>query len=605
MSPILKRDVAETIRQARRLATIAAGGRPDPDGEHDKSYKDADNGRGAGGSWRRPDDLEEHGSYGSGADRRQGIGVENGDVGWIPSVHTEGSVERKNVDEGIARGSVEGRRWEGGWTREQEAGEGETETERMLGEGDVGRVGGMEYEEVDVPVASGRQGQMQDLKNLLFESTPSLLLSLVGLVFTGELLEHLARWRVFRRVDELFILVPMIGNLKGNLEMCLSARLGTSANIGELDHRHTRRALLVANMTLLGLQALLISCLAAVLSFALGLFTVHRLGDIPDTTGLGSGTNSTMTGATPVDPGLAVGEQEWHEGYTRPGWKQLVMVLATGMGAAGLSSAVLGSFMSSLIVLSRWFNIDPDNITPPVAACLGDLLTLFILALLGTALVGAMDTPLPLICVILMSLAAGWFTKRVMRNQWVKKVAKGGWAPLIGAMLISSGTGMALDKGVGKYRGFALLAISMTGLTGAIGGIHANRLSTRLHAALQSPHQSRPTGLSSLHSAITLYIMAFPCQACFMVFVKWAGWIDLSLGWAGWLCFASTTLISLLLAHYLTLFFWSKDLDPDSYTLPLQSAMVDFLGQLILMVAYEVCILQGMDVVVHEAIQPS
>jgi solute carrier family 41 len=151
----------------------------------------------------------------------------------------------------------------------------------------------------------------------------------------------------------------MIGNLKGNLEMCLSARLGTSANIGELDHRHTRRALLVANMTLLGLQALLISCLAAVLSFALGLFTVHRLGDIPDTTGLGSGTNSTMTGATPVDPGLAVGEQEWHEGYTRPGWKQLVMVLATGMGAAGLSSAVLGSFMSSLIVLSRWFNIDP------------------------------------------------------------------------------------------------------------------------------------------------------------------------------------------------------------------------------------------------------
>lgn len=169
MSPILKRDVAETIRQARRLATIAAGGRPDPDGEHDKSYKDADNGRGAGGSWRRPDDLEEHGSYGSGADRRQGIGVENGDVGWIPSVHTEGSVERKNVDEGIARGSVEGRRWEGGWTREQEAGEGETETERMLGEGDVGRVGGMEYEEVDLPVASGRQGQMQDLKNLLFE----------------------------------------------------------------------------------------------------------------------------------------------------------------------------------------------------------------------------------------------------------------------------------------------------------------------------------------------------------------------------------------------------------------------------------------------------
>lgn len=275
------------------------------------------------------------------------------------------------------------------------------------------------------------------------QSTPSLLLSLVGYVFTGELLEHLARWRVFRRVDELFILVPMIGNLKGNLEMCLSARLGTSANIGELDHRHTRRALLTANMTLLGLQALLISCLAAVLSFVLGLFTVHRLGDVPP--GAVGGMNSTVPGS-PVDPGLAVGEQEWHEGYTRPGWQQLVMVLATGMGSAGLSSAILGSFMSSVIILCRWCGVDPgafagkrlagdaltaDNITPPLAACLGDLLTLFILALLGAALVGTMDTPIPLIAVILMSVAAAWFTRRVMRNQWVKNVAKGGWAPLV------------------------------------------------------------------------------------------------------------------------------------------------------------------------------
>lgn len=204
------------------------------------------------------------------------------------------------------------------------------------------------------------------------QTTPSLLISLVGLVFTGELLEHLARWRVFRRVDELFILFPMIGNLKGNLEMCLSARLGTSANIGELDNRHTRRALLTANMTLLGLQALLISCLAAVLSFALGLFTQHRLGDTPGDIAAGIGhSNGTLGmgmgvgGGAGIDPGLAIGEQDWREGYTRPGWSQLVMVLATGMGSAGISSAVLGTFMSSLIVLSRWFNVDPGELSLP------------------------------------------------------------------------------------------------------------------------------------------------------------------------------------------------------------------------------------------------
>jgi solute carrier family 41 len=145
----------------------------------------------------------------------------------------------------------------------------------------------------------------------------------------------------------------MIGNLKGNLEMCLSARLGTSANIGELDHRATRRALLLANLTLLGLQALLISSLAAVISFVLGLLTIHRIGDGSGETGPGAGLG--------VDPGLAVGEQDWREGYTRPGWKQLVMVLATSMGAAGLSSAVLGSFMGYLIILSRWAGLDPGK----------------------------------------------------------------------------------------------------------------------------------------------------------------------------------------------------------------------------------------------------
>ena len=38
-----------------------------------------------------------------------------------------------------------------------------------------------------------------------------------------------------RRIDELIIIIPVILNLKGNLEMNLSARLGTAANTGLLD----------------------------------------------------------------------------------------------------------------------------------------------------------------------------------------------------------------------------------------------------------------------------------------------------------------------------------------------------------------------------------
>lgn len=387
--------------------------------------------------------------------------------------------------------------------------------------------------------------------------------------------------------------------------MCLSARLGTSASLGELDQRRTRRGLLLANLTLLGLQALLISCLAAILSFVLGLFTEHRLGDVPAD---GFPSNGTVSDPSQSDP--------WREGRTLPGFSQLMMVLATGMASAGASSLSLGGFMCSLVVVCRWKGLDPgmsidcafpltpDNITPPLAACLGDLVTIFILALFGTVLVGAMDTPVPLIMVLLMSGAAVWFTVRVLRVEWVRNVARGGWIPLIGAMLISSGAGMVLAKGVGHYKDYALLAISMTGLTGSIGAIHANRLSTTLHANLSN---NKHHGLTPKQSMLVLFLLSFPIQGCFLAFVRAAGWTDIELAWAGWLSYIATTVFSLLLAHGLTLFCWAKDMDPEcvvtreaaqnaddsSYTLPILTAVVDFVGQLFLMGAYEICRASG------------
>lgn len=119
---------------------------------------------------------------------------------------------------------------------------------------------------------------------------------------------------------------------------------------------------------------------------------------------------------------------------------------------------------------------------------------------------------------------------------------------------------MVLEQGVGKYRGFALLAISMTGLTGSIGAIHANRLSTSLHRGL---HTKYSTGLSPIQSMAVLFALAFPCQGAFLLFVNATGWIDVSLAWAGWVTYTVTTMFSLVTAHYFTLFCWEKDLDPE------------------------------------------
>jgi solute carrier family 41 len=81
----------------------------------------------------------------------------------------------------------------------------------------------------------------------------------------------------------------MLNNLKGNLEMNLSSRLSTAvcarqdlgcplltasqANIGDLDLVSKRRSLILGNLSLLQVQALLVSAVAAVTSFGLGKIT--------------------------------------------------------------------------------------------------------------------------------------------------------------------------------------------------------------------------------------------------------------------------------------------------------------------------------------------
>ena len=49
----------------------------------------------------------------------------------------------------------------------------------------------------------------------------------------GQLLSVVQHWAVFLACPELFVLVPALLGLKGNLEMTLASRLATSANMGK------------------------------------------------------------------------------------------------------------------------------------------------------------------------------------------------------------------------------------------------------------------------------------------------------------------------------------------------------------------------------------
>lgn len=75
-----------------------------------------------------------------------------------------------------------------------------------------------------------------------------------------------------RTIDELIMIVPVVLNLQGNLEMNLSARLGTAANMGRLDDHSVQRKIVFGNLALLQVQATVVAFVAACVATLIGIF---------------------------------------------------------------------------------------------------------------------------------------------------------------------------------------------------------------------------------------------------------------------------------------------------------------------------------------------
>lgn len=112
---------------------------------------------------------------------------------------------------------------------------------------------------------------------------------------TGWLFSVVQSWTVFRETPAFFILVPILFNLKGNLEMNLASRLSTAANLGLLSSHRSRWKVVSGNLALLQVQALVVGTVAAVQSMILGSIEHSIWNDF--STGLFITTASVSTAA--------------------------------------------------------------------------------------------------------------------------------------------------------------------------------------------------------------------------------------------------------------------------------------------------------------------
>jgi solute carrier family 41 len=89
--------------------------------------------------------------------------------------------------------------------------------------------------------------------------------------------------------------------------------------------------------------------------------------------------------------------------------------------------------------------------------------TLLLLGLASSINIALIKTPVPLIIIILLTVAAIGWAIVTRANRRVGHLLLEGWAPLFVAMVISCGTGIVLDLFVSRFEGFALLAAVISG----------------------------------------------------------------------------------------------------------------------------------------------
>jgi len=173
----------------------------------------------------------------------------------------------------------------------------------------------------------------------LIQVLAAFLIAGFGNVGAGLILDYVKEWPVFLHVDELFILVPSLLGLKGNLEMTMASRLSTQANLGHMDNGHKLLEMAKGNLALVQCQATVVSLSVAIFASVIKSITLHGAHGV---VGASAGLNSI--GSLAINAGGELDDQSLSKDSDATN-----LALATiGAGAATGEESVNGSSLSFL-----------------------------------------------------------------------------------------------------------------------------------------------------------------------------------------------------------------------------------------------------------------
>ena len=383
-------------------------------------------------------------------------------------------------------------------------------------------------------------GVRQSLVALGLNSTSSLIAGAFLGSITG----------TFERYPGLLVLVPAAIGLRGNIFGTFGSRISTTIHSGTFRLSTRRDTVLGQNVLAAAILTLAMSLLLAVLTKVIA---------------VGLGLEDTIS---VLD--LAV-----------------ISIVGGAIGSLVVMAATLG--LTAGAVRYGW---DLDDVNAPLVSTLGDVLTLPAL-FVGTFLVGiAVFTPALGAVLVIGSVAATAWGLRSQLDQLRRIVQES--LPILGvAGAVSAMAGILLEKRFGSFSAFPALLVlvpAQLSSSGALGGILAGRLSSKIHLGLVVP-QATPNR-SARDDMRDVYVLALPV---FVFNGLGAHLVGRALGQASpgaWSMVAASLagglvamLFVLALAYYGTILAVRGGVDPDTYGIPVVSSSVDFIGAFTLILA--------------------
>uniref|UniRef100_A0A3P9JX23 Solute carrier family 41 member n=1 Tax=Oryzias latipes TaxID=8090 RepID=A0A3P9JX23_ORYLA len=445
---------------------------------------------------------------------------------------------------------------------------GYSEMEPMLAER---RLSGEDSDKEEEEEDCEEEGPGSDVSNMPKESFLAMTLQILvpfllagfGTVSAGMVLDIVQHWEAFQYITEIFILVPALLGLKGNLEMTLASRLSTAVNVGKMDSPIEKWNLIIGNLALKQVQATVVGFLAAVAAVVLGWIPEGKF-------------------------------QMSHA----------VLLCSSSVATAFIASLLQGIIMVGVIVGSKKTGINPDNVATPIAASFGDLITLAILAWISQGLYKCLDSypyVSSLVCAFFMCLTPVWIVIS-SKHPASRTLLYSGWEPVITAMVISRCV-LSLCRAVYPFLTTLIYrTLFFPGIGGNLVAIQSSRISTHLHfhcAPGEVPNEAKGCyypcrtfcGTGANHrSAQVLLLLVIPGHLIFLytIHLMKSGHTTLTPIFMSVYLAAALLQVLLLLsiADWMVHSMWRNGKDPDSFSIPYLTALGDLLGTALLALSF-------------------